>query len=193
MYNLIQCITPLFIGLFYFTLGNVSPRYRSRLSSIQLVIVVENKFIKEYRMNAVLEPFVKDVARLVSVISVISCMRVIISMDNTIGRSHFPEYQARHADVPQTARVLLEYGAEKDGYWNSKRFLANVKDAMKIAEYKYPPQKNTLVFIFDQSSCHRAYAENALNVTRMNVRPGGKQPCMQNTVWAWTCSKDGVR
>ena len=42
------------------------------MSSIQLVIVVENKFIKKYGMNAVLEPFVKDVARLVSVISVIS-------------------------------------------------------------------------------------------------------------------------
>ena len=81
------------------------------------------------------------------------------------------------ASFPKTARVLLEYGAQKEGYWKSDRFMANIKDAVAIAEFKYPPEKNTLVLIFDQSSCHKAHAENALN-TRMNVHPGGKQPCM---------------
>ena len=33
---------------------------------------------------------------------------------------------------------------------------------------------------FDQSSCHRAYA---LNVKVMNVRPGGVQPRMCDTMW----------
>ena len=93
------------------------------------------------------------------------------------------------ASFPKTARVLLEYGAEKEGYWNSDRFMANIKNAVAIAEFKYPPEKNTLVFIFDQSSCHKAYAENALNVSRMNVRPGGKQPCMRDTVWAGRAQK----
>ena len=105
------------------------------------------------------------------------------------GYLRLPEYQASHAGVPHTARIRLEYGAEKDGYWNSESFLANVKDAVKIAEYKYPPRRNTLVFIFDQSNCHRAYAENALNVSRMNVRPGGRQPCMRDTVLAGCVQK----
>lgn len=100
------------------------------------------------------------------------------------GFLRLPEFQARHADLPSTARVLLEYGAEKEGYWNSERFINNVKDALKIAAFKYPARRNTLVFVFDQSSCHKAFAEDALNASRMNVRPGGKQPCMRDTVWA---------
>ena len=44
------------------------------------------------------------------------------------------------ASFPKTARVLLEYGAEKEGYWNSDRFMANIKDAVAIAEFKYPPE-----------------------------------------------------
>ena len=86
------------------------------------------------------------------------------------------------ASFPKTAHVLLEYGEDKKDYWNSDRFMANIKDAVAIAEFKYPPEKNTLIFIFDQSSCHKAYAKNALNTTRMNVHPGGKQPCMQDIV-----------
>ena len=67
--------------------------------------------------------------------------------------------------------------------------MANVADAVAIAEFKYPPQKNTIVFIFDQSRCHKAYVEDALNASRMNMRPGGKQPCMRDTVWAGQVQK----
>ena len=49
------------------------------------------------------------------------------------------------------------------------------------------------MFIFDQSSCHKAYADDALNASRMNVHPGGKQPCMRDTVWAGRVQKDGER
>ena len=28
--------------------------------------------------------------------------------------------------IPKTARVFLRYGAEKEGYWNSNRFMANI-------------------------------------------------------------------
>lgn len=37
--------------------------------------------------------------------------------------------------------------------------------------------------LFDQSSCHTAYAPNALVASRMNVRPGGAQPVMRDTEW----------
>ena len=37
--------------------------------------------------------------------------------------------------------------------------------------------------IFDHSSCHGAYAEDALNAHKMNAKPGGKQPAMRYTVW----------
>ena len=54
------------VGLFYFSLGNVSPEYRSRLSSIYLVAIVKHKYISAYGIQAVLSPFLKDVAKLVS-------------------------------------------------------------------------------------------------------------------------------
>ena len=61
---------------------------------------------------------------------------------------------------------------------------------MKIAEIKYPKADGwKWVWIFDQSSCHTAMAEDALNVMKMNVGPGGKQPKMHDTVWAGEVQK----
>ena len=38
------------------------------------------------------------------------------------------------------------------------------------------------VFIFDCSSAHEAYAEDALIAHKMNRGPGGQQPTMHNTI-----------
>ena len=61
--------------------------------------------------------------------------------------------------------------------------MKDVKDAGRIADFIYPSASHTIVWIFDQSSCHRAFSDDALNVRRMNVRPGGAQPAMRDTVW----------
>ena len=56
--------------------------------------------------------------------------------------------------------------------------------AAKITECKYPRSDGyKVVWIFDHSSCHRAFADDALNAYKMNARPGGKQPLMRDTVW----------
>ena len=39
------------------------------------------------------------------------------------------------------------------------------------------------MFIFDQSSCHRAFGVDALNVNRMNVCLGGMQLAASDTMW----------
>ena len=52
-----------------------------------------------------------------------------------------------------------------------------------IAQWKYPPESHSLVFIFDQSSCHCAYSGEALVVSRMNVNHAGAQPKMCDTIW----------
>ena len=41
----------------------------------------------------------------------------------------------------------------------------------------------------DQSSCHKAYAEDAMNPRVMNVNPGSHQPVMRDTVWAGAVQK----
>lgn len=85
---------------------------------------------------------------------------------------------------PKMARDLLEYGADKGGYWTAEKFLSNVKDAVAIASFKYPSDKFTVCWLFDHSSCHKAFPEDALNVKKMNVHPGGAQAIMHATTWA---------
>ena len=80
------------------------------------------------------------------------------------------------------AREILKYGSDQEGYWNNEKFMEQVKIAADIAELKYPHDRFSVVWLFDQSSGHCAYEEDALNVLRMNVKPGGKQPVMRTTV-----------
>ena len=55
-------------GMFYFHLGNIHPKYRSKLSSIQLLGIVKSKHISEYGIDSILDPFVADVKKLVSLL-----------------------------------------------------------------------------------------------------------------------------
>ena len=81
--------------------------------------------------------------------------------------------------IKKEARIILEYGENKEGYFNSEKFMAQMEDAVNIAKVKYPKEDEFTVFwVFDQSLCHTAYAMDALIVTNMNVKPGGKQPMM---------------
>ena len=67
------------------------------------------------------------------------------------------------------------YGASREGYWNSSKFMKQIEDVSKIAEVKYPAREGyKLVWIFDHNSCHTAMAEDALDATKMNVNPGKK-------------------
>ena len=91
--------------------------------------------------------------------------------------------------LQREARILLKYGASSEGYWNSEKFMAQIENAIKLAEYKYPREKYNLVFLFDQSSGYTAYADNLLNVWRMNVNPGGAQPPMRDTQWNGSVQK----
>ena len=91
--------------------------------------------------------------------------------------------RSNDSSFPITARATLEYGADKGGYWNSDKFQKNVEDAVKIAKFKYPADKFTVIFVFDSSSCHRAYAPDALNAKAMNVKPGGAQAILRDTTW----------
>lgn len=66
----------------------------------------------------------------------------------------------------------LEYGAARDGYWTSEKFMNQIERAYKISHFKYTPAMHTLVWLFDQSSSHR------------NMKPGGKRSVMHDTIWA---------
>lgn len=51
-------------GAFYFTLGNIEPRYRSKLHVMQLVSLANSSTIKKYGFTPVLQPLVRDLQNL---------------------------------------------------------------------------------------------------------------------------------
>ena len=68
---------------------------------------------------------------------------------------------AKYPTVAKSARALFEYGADKKQYWTGEKFMAQVKNACDIAEVKYSLDKHTIIFVFDQSSCHTKYDDHA--------------------------------
>ena len=86
--------------------------------------------------------------------------------------------------VPQSARIVFKYGKNRDGYWNNELFVEQMEMAVKVAEAKYPARAFKHVWIFDHSCGHTAFAPDALVASRLNRKPGGKQPVMHDTVWA---------
>ena len=53
-----------FIGLFYYTLGNIHPAHRSQLKAIQLLAIVKRPVIIKYGINAILAPIMEEVLQL---------------------------------------------------------------------------------------------------------------------------------
>ena len=86
--------------------------------------------------------------------------------------------------IHKYAREFLEYGESKEGYWTRDKFVAQMHRAIEMAEIKYPKEEGWChVWVFDHSSCHAAMAADALEVGKMNVKPGGKQRIMHDTTW----------
>ena len=62
--------------------------------------------------------------------------------------------------------------------------MSQLKQAVKIADANYPKADGwQVVWIFDHSSCHAAMPSDALDVSKMNVYPGGKQRVMRDGWW----------
>ena len=64
----IVCMYIVHAGVFYFSLGNLHPKYRSQYSSIHLVALCKRKFINLYSMTNMLRPLIEDVKSLVSLV-----------------------------------------------------------------------------------------------------------------------------
>lgn len=79
----------------------------------------------------------------------------------------------------EEARLLLEHQAE--GYFNNDMLVEQVGRAIDIFEKKYPGVQ--AVFIFDHAPSHMKRPDDALNAEKMNVKDGGKQPFMRDTIW----------
>ena len=54
------------LGIVFYTLGNISPKYRSQLRVINLAVVATIPIIEKYGLNKILEPFINDLNTLSS-------------------------------------------------------------------------------------------------------------------------------
>ena len=94
----------------------------------------------------------------------------------------YEEVKISNPNLPKYAREFLEYGENREGYWNRDKFIRQMGRAATIAEIKYPKSLGWRhVWVFDHSSCHAAMADDALEVSHMNVKPGGQQRIMRDT------------
>lgn len=57
-----------FIGMFYYTLGNLRPELRSTHRAVQLIACVTSPNIKKYGFDPILRPFIDDVNKLAKVL-----------------------------------------------------------------------------------------------------------------------------
>uniref|UniRef100_A0A1X7T9Z5 Uncharacterized protein n=1 Tax=Amphimedon queenslandica TaxID=400682 RepID=A0A1X7T9Z5_AMPQE len=51
------------IGVFYYILGNIPPKWRSSLKVIQLVTIVRHSLIHEYGIDKILQPFMESIKK----------------------------------------------------------------------------------------------------------------------------------
>jgi hypothetical protein len=72
-----------------------------------------------------------------------------------------PSWRAADGGV----RAMLRPGKNKDGYWKGADVLAQFEDAIDAGEEAFPDCE--LVFCFDQSCNHTAFAPNALRASSM--------------------------
>lgn len=52
----------LFLAIFYYTLGNLSPKYRSHNAAIQLVTVTKSSYLNKYGLQKVLKSFMESIS-----------------------------------------------------------------------------------------------------------------------------------
>eukprot|EP00733_Pompholyxophrys_punicea_P001537 Pompholyxophrys_punicea_v1_NODE_802_length_1271_cov_14.558824.p1 type:complete len:166 gc:universal NODE_802_length_1271_cov_14.558824:71-568(+) len=100
----------------------------------------------------------------------------------------FQEYQKLQASKPELevldspkARVVFEYGKNRNGYWGHEHMSKQIKKAIAIHDFIFP--EHQAVFVLDNSSGHLAFAPDALVASKMNVNPDGAQPALRETIW----------
>ena len=74
----------------------------------------------------------------------------------------------------------LEYGANKEGYWTYDNMLVQFEDCVDVLKVMYP--QFDFVFLLDHSNGHDHLRPNGLNLNKISVRYGGKQPIMRDAV-----------
>lgn len=77
------------------------------------------------------------------------------------------------------AREIIHPGKNYDGYWTGEDVAKQLLKAISIHKKNHPNRVG--LWAFDNSSNHNCVAKDALVTSRMNLSPGGVQPCPRDT------------
>ena len=80
-----------------------------------------------------------------------------------------------------SSSVRFDYGKNREGCWKAAHMIEHTDEFLDMLEVCFPDVKH--LFIFDNSSGHGAFADDALLAQRMSKGWGGKQPKMHSTCW----------
>ena len=78
------------------------------------------------------------------------------------------------------ARKIIYPRKGFDMWWDLTQLIKQVELTIKVFEYTHPDC--VAIFVFDWSSAHEGFAENALNVNNMNIHHGARQRKLHDTV-----------
>jgi len=84
---------------------------------------------------------------------------------------HLPAFEAQKIIYP---------GKGFDEWWNLPQLVKQLKHTIKV--FGHTQLDSVVIFVFDRSSAHEGFVEDALNVNNMNMGHGGKQRKLHNKV-----------
>ena len=73
----------------------------------------------------------------------------------------------------------LEYGNTNEGYWSYECMILQLEDIIDILQHQFP--EFDFVFLFDHSNGHDRLQPIGLNLNKISIRFGGKQPIMRES------------
>jgi hypothetical protein len=80
---------------------------------------------------------------------------------------------------------FFDFGAKRDGYWNCDKMAKQLEHFIKGYDILFP--SNQLMMQLDHSSGHTKYSDDALAVSHMNMKYGGKQRVPRDSVLSAEC------
>ncbi|KAF8576700.1 hypothetical protein K439DRAFT_1655209 [Ramaria rubella] len=110
---------------------------------------------------------------------------LVLSAQKISDLKHLGKWTSHLEAFQGDAHKIIYPGKNYDAWWDMKQLLQQVEVAIDIFSILHPD--NVGVFVFDCSSAHEVFAPDALSVQRMNVKPGGNQPSMRNTIIPYDC------
>jgi hypothetical protein len=100
----------------------------------------------------------------------------------TKGRLKLSKEQLKeHSLKSDDAATLIYPGSTGDSWWDMEQLCHQVSTkAIPIFEILHPDSQ--AVFVFDCSSVHGAFSKTAFRVQNMNLKPGGKQSQLRDSI-----------